>query len=125
MSNNKVKQFALNELLKIAEMELTDYLLTQPIVCHGFIGTAAIMNLMYLETGMAQFHKKTVEMVEVSAMFSIERYFENEKQRANERNISSRANLHTHLEGYNGIIQTILAIIKGNPSGNEKRLLIV
>jgi hypothetical protein len=124
-SNNEVEQFALDELIKIAEMNLVDFALKQPIVCHGFVGTAAIINLMYLETGRAEFHKKVLEMLEVSASISIEQFFENEKQRANERNTPLRASLHDHLEGYNGMVQTILAIIKGNPSGNDKRLLIV
>jgi len=124
-SNKKVAQFALSELIKITEMDLTDYLLVQPIVCHGFAGTAAIMNLMYLDTGKAEFLNKTIEMLEIAAQLDIKHFFENEKQIATERNASSRASLYCYLEGYGGIINTILSIAKGVSNENEKRLLVM
>jgi lantibiotic modifying enzyme len=124
MSNEELKQFALDELVKIAKMDLSEYALTQPIVCHGYIGTAAILNLMYLDTNKIEFLQKTTEMVETSIAFNIERYIENENHLAKMRDTSSRASLHGHLEGYNGIIQTILSIIKGLPNENEKRLVM-
>ena len=125
VSNDEVAKFATSELINIAKMDLSDYLLTLPIVCHGLVGTAAILNLMYLETGKTDFLKKTVEMIGLSAMIDIESFFEISKQNMRERGVSSIISLHNHLEGYNGIIQTILSIIKGCPSENEKRLLMV
>jgi len=125
MSNSKIEQFALEEFNKIAEMSLSDYKLVQMIVCHGFVGTAAILNAMYLDTGNEQFHHKTIEMIEDCAILDIERFFENERTLAQTRNRTTRASLHNHLEGYCGIIQTILSILKGIPTGNEKRLLIM
>ena len=124
ISDAKTKQFALEELLKIAKMDLAGFLLSQAIVCHGFVGTAAIFNLMYLETGRTEFYDKTFEMVAPSAAMSIENFFVGEKQKAEKQNMDLRASLHNHLEGYNGVMQTILSIIKGSPSGNDKRLLI-
>jgi len=120
--NDEVARFALDELVKIAKMDLSDYLLSQPIVCHGFIGTAAIINLMYLETGKVEFLQRTTEMVEVSATIGIERFFDIEKLKSKETGTPFKEDLHGHLEGYNGIIQTVLSVIKGCPTGNEKRL---
>ena len=125
LSNEKVKQFAIDELVKIAKMDLANYQLVQPIVCHGYIGTASILNLMYLDTNRVEFLQKTIEMVEASVTFNIERFFESERQLANTRNTSFRADLHNHLEGYNGIIQNVLSIIKGLPNENDKRLLMI
>ncbi|MCL2426864.1 MAG: lanthionine synthetase C family protein [Oscillospiraceae bacterium] len=125
LSNEKVKQFAQDELIKIAKMELSDYQLMQPIVCHGYIGTAAILNLMYLDTNRIEFLQKTTEMLEASVVLNIERFVENEKQLANVRNTTFRVSLHNHLEGYNGIMQTALSIIKGHPTENEERLLMI
>ena len=124
MSNSKVEQFAVDEFIKIAKMSLSDYRLGQMIVCHGYIGTAAILNAMYLDTGHVQFLDKTIEMIEAGAIFNIERFFENERTIAQARNEPSRASLHNHLEGYNGILQTMLSILTGTVNGNEKRLLI-
>ena len=121
--DESIKKFALDELIKIAKMDLSEYQLFQPIVCHGYIGTAAILNAMYLETGRVEFLQKIIEMIEASAVYTIECFLESEKQRTD--NPSSRAGLHNHLEGYNGIMQTILSILKSQPSANEKRLLII
>lgn len=83
------------------------------------------MNLMHLETGKAVFFDKVIEMTEIAASLDIEHFFKSEKLMASERNTPLQSSLHCHLEGYNGIIQTILSIAKGIPSENEKRLLIV
>ena len=50
MSNEASKTFALNELIKIAKMESSDYLLSMPIICHGFAGTVSIMTEMFVDT---------------------------------------------------------------------------
>jgi len=125
MDKSEVKQFALDELLKIAEMDLSDYMLGQTIVCHGFVGTAAILNAMYLDTGKVQFIQKTVEMIEICATLNIEQFFKFEEELAHRRGAPFRGSLHQHLEGYNGIIQTIFSILQGSLKGNEKRLLII
>ena len=125
LPDEKTKNFALDELIKIAEMDLINYELTQPIVCHGYVGTAAILSAMYLDTNRVEFLQKTTEMVEASISFNIERYTENERQLARMLNLSLRTSLHSHLEGYNGIVQTVLSILKGMPNENEKRLLVL
>ena len=125
LADEKAEQFALNELIKIAEMDLEAYKLSQPIVCHGDIGTAAILNLMYLDTNRTEFLQRTIRMVESGMSFNIERFIENEKHVANIRKATLRLSLNNHLEGYVGIIQTILSIIKGIPTENEKRLLMM
>jgi len=125
MSDDTVKQFALEELIKIAMIDLPSYLLFQPIVCHGYVGTALIMNLMYLDTGREEFLKKTVEMVEASVVFSIEKFNENVRHVASRNNTEIISTLHEHLEGFNGIVHSILSILKGTPSENEKRLLMI
>ena len=125
LPDESVKAFALDELAKIAEMDLAKYELVQPVVCHGFVGTAAILNAMYLDTKRVEFLQKATEMVETSISFNIERYTENEDKLASILNLSSRASLHSHLEGYNGLIQTTLSIVKGRPNENEKRLLMI
>jgi len=80
---------------------------------------------MYLDTGREEFLQKTVEMVEASATFNVERFFENAHHVASSSNSESLATLHEHLEGFNGIIHSTLSIIKGIPSENEKRLLMI
>jgi len=118
VSNEKIKQFAIDELIKIAKMDLPNYLLSQPIVCHGYIGTAMVLNLMYHDTGRDEFLQKTIEMTEASATFNIERYFENARHVTTAHGADDRAALHDHLEGYNSIIHSILLILKGIPSEN-------
>jgi len=124
MSDDKVKQFAIDELIKIAKLDLSSYSLFQPIVCHGYIGTAAVLNLMYLDTKREEFLHKIVEMVEASAAFNIEGFFENAQQVANNYD-TNPATMHEHLEGFNGIINSTLSIIKGISSENDKRLLMI
>jgi hypothetical protein len=124
-NNEEVRQFAVKEYLKIAKMDMTDYLLTQPIVCHGHAGTAAVINAMYLDTGIPEFLQRAIEMAEVCTQFSSEKFFENQIQIHKNADISLRAQLHEYLEGYTGLLQSILSIIKGEPNENEKRLLIV
>jgi len=104
---------------------LSNYLLSQPIICHGYIGTAAILNLMYLDTGRKEFLHKTIEMVEASIAYNIEGFFENAQQVVRNMNTEIPATLHDHLEGYNGVIHTVLTIIKGLSGENEKRLLMI
>jgi len=125
MSNDEVKQFALDELIKIAKMDLADYLLIQPIICHGYVGTAAIFNLMYLDAGREEFLQKTIEMIEASIEFDINGFVENTQKVAKNNNSDIKADLHNHLEGYNGMMHTILSILKGRPTENEKRLLML
>jgi len=125
MGDRQTEKFAIDEMVKIAEMPLEKYMLSQPIVCHGLAGTAAILDIMYQDTGRREFLTKVTEMVEVSATYSTEIFLESEKKIANARSISSRATLHEHLEGYNGIVQTIFSILKGRPTGHEKRLLML
>ena len=124
MGRDDVAKFALDEFLKIAELDLANYALGQAIVCHGLVGTAAVLNLMYLETGKTAFLDKSSEMINMCSVIDINSYFELEKQRAQEINSQSRASLHNHLEGYSGILQTILSIIRSRPTGNDRRLLI-
>jgi len=125
ISNSEVEQFALKEFVKIAEMNLSDYALVQMVVCHGFAGTAAILNAMHLDTGKVEFLQKTIEMIESCAILNVEQFIEHENKLAHMRNLPLRASLHNHLEGYCGVIQTILSILKGVPDGNDRRLLIV
>ena len=124
-SNTKLMQFATKEFNKITMMDMSNYLLTQPIVCHGHSGTAAVVNTMYLSTGTSDFLRKAVEMVEVCTLFSVKQFIEHQNEI--NKNISSRRNaqLHEYLEGYSGILQSIFSIIKGEPNENERRLLIV
>jgi len=123
-SNSEVKQFALKELVKIAEMPLANYRLQQMIVCHGFAGTAAILNAMHVDTDLEQFQRKALEMIEVCATMSIDSFFEHENRITREKHSFRQASLHSHLEGYNGVIQSTLSILKCVPNGNNKRLLI-
>jgi len=125
MSDDKIKQFALEELIKIAQMDLSSYMLSQPIVCHGYIGTAAVLNLMYLDTGRDEFLQKVIEMTEASAAFNIESFFENARYVSSANSTATMATLHDYLEGYNGIMRSILSIIKGIPCEHEKRLLML
>lgn len=123
-SNSITEQFAQKELEKIAAMDLSDYALPQMIVCHGFVGTAAVLNAMYLDTGNVQFLQNTVKMIETCATMDTEQFFEHEKRVARGKNTPLRVDMHGHLEGYNGIIQTVLSILRGVQNGNDKRLLI-
>jgi len=125
LSNEDVKKFALDEFLKVAKMDLYRFQLMQPIVCHGYIGTAAILNLMYLDTNRIEFLHKAIEMVEASMNFNIERFAENERQVVTKRKTPPLWTVHDYLEGYNGIIQTALSIIKGKSAKNEMRLLMI
>jgi hypothetical protein len=125
MSDDKAKRFAVEELIKIAKMPLVNYFLDQPIVCHGLIGTAEILNLMYLDTGEQGFYQRAREMVEICVGYDMERCYEIAKRIRFELNAPSQIDSHNHLEGFNGIIQTTLSIITGCPNENDMRLMIM
>jgi len=111
ISDDKVKMFAINELIKISQMDLSNYLLTMPIICHGLVGTAAILNLMYLETGKTEFLQKITEMIESSAVISAEQFFEIEKQNARKLGVSPHLNQHNYLDARKSILKNTEKVI--------------
>jgi len=125
ISDEKVKQFAIDEMLKIAKMELADYMLIQPIVCHGYVGTGSIFSQMYLDTGRQEFLEKTKKMIDATISYDISRFIENEKSVANSHNSPLKLNVHNHLEGFNGMMQMTLSILRQQPDENDKRLLMI
>ena len=125
ISDEKVKHFATVEMLKIAKMELADYMLIQPIVCHGYVGTGSIFSQMYLNTGRQEFLEQTKKMIEATISYDISRFIENEKSVANSHNSPLKLNVHNHLEGFNGMMQMVLSILRQQPDENDKRLLMI
>ena len=104
---------------KIAQMNISDYMLTSPILCHGFADTAAIMNEVYKDTKNPIFWNKTLELIE----YTIESY--NLHHNKNYKvDTGDEINKYDYLVGYTGILQTIYFILTGIPNGNESRILI-
>jgi len=124
MDNDRIKQFVTSEYTKVAMMDIPNFLLKQPIVCHGHAGTAAVIHSMYLDTKIPELLQKALEMAEISTQFNIGHFFEHQNQIHKSNNTPLRTYLHEYLEGYTGILQSILSIMKGEPNENEKRLLI-
>ncbi|OZV13469.1 hypothetical protein CIW83_02685 [Tissierella sp. P1] len=117
--NKKIERFTVDEMPKIAQMNISDYMLTSPILCHGFADTAAIMNEVYKDTKNPIFWNKTLELIE----YTIESY--NLHHNKNYKvDTGDEINKYDYLVGYTGILQTIYFILTGIPNGNESRILI-
>lgn len=112
ISDTRIETFALEELEKIAQEETSNYLLSSPIVCHGLAGMALILHNMYLDSGHATFQIKVSELCQTLVNDFLQRNH-------------SEIPKYSYLEGYTGILQTILTLLTGQPNVNKKRLLIV
>ena len=125
INNIPLKNFVVSEFIKISKLNNSYYYLSQPIVCHGFAGTAAVFKMMYLDTGNKKFLKKALELTELCTNFSHEIFLHHQAKIAQQIQKPVQCILHEYLEGYSGILQTILFIMKNEPNEDERRLLIV
>lgn len=62
ISDKENEQFILNEFIKIAKMNLSDYLISSPIVCHGYVGAAAVMKEMFNDINKPEFLERAIEL---------------------------------------------------------------
>jgi len=123
--NIELKQFVIKEFKKIVKMDMDDYLLSQPIICHGYAGTAAVFHSMYLSTNDIEFLSKAIEMLKISVQFTPSEFLDYINSINQNVELSGKAQLHEYLEGYSGILQTLLSVVMEVSSENEKRLLII
>lgn len=120
ISNEETKSFVLDEMIKIAELDTSFYLLDSPIVCHGLAGVAIIMKKMYIDTKNNVFANKVAELTNQLVYDFAYKDCENIVS-DNENKIRK----YDYLEGYTGILQTIYSLINDVHNINEKRLLII
>lgn len=118
-SDKELKEFCVNELKKIASMDVKDYLLASPIVCHGLSGVALIFKKIFQETQDKVFYYKMLEILEKLIHNFAYRDIENV-------NLTGMNEIkeYDYLEGYTGILQTIYSVITDTVNVNERRLLI-
>ncbi len=119
IARKEIENLAVNEMIKIAQMSTSDYLLTSPIICHGLAGVAAIMKEMYNDTRTPIFLDKALELTE-HAVKGYNLPHDQHKISNTVENVFK----YDYVNGYTGIIQTIYSILFDIPNGNEKRLLI-
>lgn len=118
-SDKELTEFCVNELKKIASMDIRDYLLASPIVCHGLSGLALIFKRMHQETQDKAFYYKMLEILEKL----IHNFVYRDIQNVNLIGMNEIKE-YDYLEGYTGILQTIYSVITDTVNVNERRLLI-
>ena len=118
-SDIRLKEFCIEELKKIALLDIKEYLLFSPIVCHGLSGVLLVLKKMYQETQDEVFYRKTIEILEKLIYNFV--YKERENKELTGMNEIKEYN---YLEGYSGILQTIYSVITDTVNINERRLLI-
>lgn len=119
LSNKEIEKFCVHEMIKIAQMNITDYQLSLPIICHGLAGVAAIMNEMYNDTHLPEFRSKALSLIQHIINCSP---LQNARQ--NPVKPSEVLDKYDFLNGYTGIIQTVFSVLTNKPNGNEQRLFI-
>lgn len=120
MSNKENKIFAKNELIKIAKMDTTDYMLYLPINCHGFAGTSSIMTEMYTDTKNDVFLNMAMKHIIICIDYIINANFSYV-----ETDPGKKVILYCYLEGYSGILQTIQSFIVNGDNAHKKRILVI
>lgn len=116
--NKKIKMYAINNLKKIAEMKISDYMLLMPVNCHGYAGTVSIMSEMYYDTKIDAFLNMAKKQLVICVDYIINADYLKCKKEA------GKVSLYSYLEGYSGILQTIKSFVKSDKSTNKKRILI-
>ena len=119
-SNEKINEFSLNEMEKIAGLDTSQYLLNSPIVCHGISGVALIMRKMYNDTQNNIFAQKVSELTDYLIYNFTYKDIENSSL-----SDLNKIPMYDYLEGYTGILQTIYSLVNNMNNVNEKRLLIL
>lgn len=115
--NKDIEQFVLNEFIKIAQMDVSNYRLNSPMVCHGYVGVATIMMEMYNDTGNSIFFNRTIEL-----LILIDKMLSLDSDQKNDEN-DGLPN-YNYLEGLSGVLETMYAIINDETNINHQRLLI-
>lgn len=69
IEDDELLYFSINNLLHIAKLDNRKYLLESPIICHGYSGVLAIINLLYREIGhpvlKSKIHDLVVEIIKL------------------------------------------------------------
>ncbi len=63
VGDDELLHFSINNLLHIANLDNKKYLLESPIICHGYAGVLAILNLLYREMGHPVLKNKIHELI--------------------------------------------------------------
>lgn len=111
-SRDEFLEFSIEEFKKIARLNISEYKLTSPIVCHGLAGTESIFRNMYKDTGVEEFDIKSREMMnEILADLTSDKELWKIKK-------------YDYLDGCTGVLQTIYSFSSGKSNVNEVRMLI-
>jgi len=119
MNKADIKAFALDELVKIAQMDTERYLFKFANVCHGNASIVSIMDEMFRETGNVVFRNKTLEQSHILVDFIINANYSHVGETREDT-----VHLFSYLEGYSGILQTLQAVVDGG-NGHKKQILVV
>lgn len=128
IKNTFIEKLALTYLLKVAAIDILDYKLESPIICHGYAGIITILNLVNLENPSDSLTNRIEETMQIEySFFDISSHFGFRDRGAY---IENGIRKIEEVEGYNllnsshGIILSLHSLINSNP-GWEKRLFIM
>ena len=118
--NKELEDFSLSELKKIAQLSTPQFDLISPIICHGYAGTVSIFHEMYKDTG------DEVYLIEAKnqAKLCIE-HFINADFSYFEPDYHKRVHLVSYLEGYSGILQTLMSFVLEDDCNHKKQILVL
>jgi len=119
-ANREMENFAIDELVKIAQMEVGRYLLSSPIICHGFAGTVSIMDEMYRDTGNTVF----LDAARQQAITCVDCIINTDYSYI-EPDPTKKVHLYSYLEGFSGILQTIQSFVGNGGCLHKKRILVL
>ena len=114
ISDKKLELLAINELMKIAKMSTSEYLLVEPNICHGLLSVALVMDEMYRDTKNSVFFDKVIELTGIVVNFIARMDSE-----------TSRVDMFNFLEGLSGMFQAIQSMANGCGDSVNRRLLII
>ena len=128
IGDNELLQFSINNLLSIAQLDSRKYLLESPIICHGYSGMLAILNLLCKEIGHPILKSKIHELIAEIIKLYDENYsygFVNcgtvEK---NGIKVKEYIEFYDLLNGATGVVLTLVSAIKRDTIW-ERQLYII
>lgn len=116
INDDYLKDFSLNNILNIANLDDKEYLLESPIICHGYAGILQILVQVYIDTKNDMLKGKILNLAEILTNLFNPKYKYGYKDRGtiihNGITISEEIEFFDILNGATGIILSLYSMIK-------------
>ncbi|MSU02285.1 lanthionine synthetase C family protein [Tissierella pigra] len=127
IGDEKMMKFSFENIEKIALMNILDYNLESPILCHGYAGLLSILNLTYKETKNDNIKNGMYKIIDELLSLYVEESrfgFKNKETLYEDGKIVKRATENnSFMEGTSGIVLSLISIVK-DKTDFENHLII-